>query len=1154
MNNLREGGNAVGAVDRIPQKNINPTIQAFANQVLSQVPHKGFSPIGSTGKKPDNGDIDLGLETELSLQEIGDILDGLGVEHVVNTGLGEVSSRFPQYDDLGEVTDKFAQIDLMVGPQDWMEFMFFVPGPGISKFKPMTRTGLMYGLLRYGANPEPTDDGSVIQWSLSPTRGIMKKKGVARINKKGVEVIDWKNITDYEPSPDRFCEVAFEQASFTPKGHEMKISYDEMWGIVQDVFPREIVSKLAAYVMRFCKAKDVSPIPQLQEFILPEDLQSLDESKNLQPILSKEEHDNWLKTYRPKFASERINEGAYKDLSQGLSLEEYKARKAIAGKRAANYMNTGSLEGEESYPRSLAAAGLDLYNDPGSMLYAPTSSMLNEAVEGLIVDERNHGTHAEDMVLYGAKGIDFALNTLDEMFEELKGNTPANRKNITIKIDGGPVVIAGSSFAGIDKPFVANKAFIGEKEANEGARYATNDEELQALYGDRPGLLIKMKALLDIVPKLGIPAGEAWRGDFLFGPKIDGTKSVSVIEKDGEKLYAFHPVTIQYTVPVDSEVGRRVARAEMGVAWHTKYKGESIATAAPDFSVRASDLNDIPEMFSLDHRLDNLAGVVTLTAEETDMVEKALGNCDVLAHELISQPDYEVIISNSSFIHNFFMTFQNNFLRERRAMNPDEFVDGLILWGEKRFEKEISKLKKDSAIQGRLDKLAQYHTDVDSWRNTLNLMVKLMVGIANIKDVFVKKLNAISGIGTNIHFLSTDTWQPTSHEGYFVSDIDGNSIKLVDRQEFTTLAFNPDTEKGWQTEAKMGLQEKVSPDTFKKIDATVNKLNWVIDQKVKGEEDLFNKTTLQVRGDMPPKKREKPAKAFQQMLADEKVNADFTMMGTTPTIVISDDVGFLNLQIKANSAMKNSAENENSAEAHALNHFSEEVAKAVAANNGKPINIQIDERFFTNIVDVAKVPGAQPKADFALVDKKGNWVGYVSHKAPPGDKHPFDFRQYSGFAKTIGNDHPDAIRIGEAISNFLQGQEYPDGLRFYAEIPSPEVRRLAIYGPDFSINKPSNVHNIDCIVVGSISLVPSGQKGEWKLTAPFEVMSSPKLPAENSGFRAVYYIESAKSNFHIGSKTFHARPMIYPWGKICTMKNLREIILETGEIRLPARE
>ena len=39
----------------------------------------------------------------------------------------------------------------------------------------------------------------------------------------------------------------------------------------------------------------------------------------------------------------------------------------------------------------------------------------------------------------------------------------------------------------------------------------------------------------------------------------------------------------------------------------------------------------------------------------------------------------------------------------------------------------------------------------------------------------------------------------TNQEGFAVSDIDGNVVKLVDRQEFSWSNFSPEVQKGWES-------------------------------------------------------------------------------------------------------------------------------------------------------------------------------------------------------------------------------------------------------------------------------------------------------------------------------------------------------------------
>lgn len=261
-----------GAVssDRILQKNVFPTIEVFVDKILNLVPHQKYGVIGSTGKKQDNGDIDLGLETSLTLDQVSAVLNDLDVDHVVQKGLNEINCRFPQYENGAHKLDLWVQVDLMLGNLDWLEFVFYVDKD--TKYKPMARTGLLFGLLKVAAMPiagQNTPQGPSNEvWSFAPTRGMFTKVGTKRTNRKGEEVIDWTNSSSYTPDPNKFCEIAFEQARRAVKPSELETSFEGCWKVMTDVFSNNptLLGQLAEYVMNFCKDKGVSPVPELEQW------------------------------------------------------------------------------------------------------------------------------------------------------------------------------------------------------------------------------------------------------------------------------------------------------------------------------------------------------------------------------------------------------------------------------------------------------------------------------------------------------------------------------------------------------------------------------------------------------------------------------------------------------------------------------------------------------------------------------------------------------------------------------------------------------------------------------------------------------------------------------------------------------------------------
>ena len=72
----------------------------------------------------------------------------------------------------------------------------------------------------------------------------------------------------------------------------------------------------------------------------------------------------------------------------------------------------------------------------------------------------------------------------------------------------------------------------------------------------------------------------------------------------------------------------------------------------------------------------------------------------------------------------------------------------------------------------------------------------LIIEITSLKDMFIKKLNNINKFET---FLETRSGRyiSTGDEGFAVSDMHGNIVKLVDRYEFSYANFSPNIKKGW---------------------------------------------------------------------------------------------------------------------------------------------------------------------------------------------------------------------------------------------------------------------------------------------------------------------------------------------------------------------
>lgn len=407
-----------------------------------------------------------------------------------------------------------------------------------------------------------------------------------------------------------------------------------------------------------------------------------------------------------------------------------------------------------------------------------------------------HMTHSEDLVFFGDAGCNLIINTYEDIFEALKGNTPKSK--IAVKWDGSPAVVLATDFNG--------ETFVALKHSwDKGKRFHTF-EEIDTEYGEeRASVSNKLKILLKYAPYINIPQGEAWMGDILFA-KEDLRKETL----DGEECITFQPNTIVYAVPEEDAVAKTIMRAELGVVWHTKYKG-SFEQLQLGFDVDISQINQLPEIYQIDANLPNVAGIINMTEEETqktsDLIDQIKNDLENLQHS----DTYKIIVEDDK-LKVLIQTYSNSMIRKN---SQDFTAESFIEWFSKKCDEEKEKKKTD---KGKLAVEQRKNAVIESLSD-LNILFQVQKKIAVLKEFFVNKLNNFNKVRSYV-LHNQQGYLPTSGEGFAVSDIEGNVQKLVSRLEFSRNNFSPDIIKGWTSdkreaqmqEAKLKEDEKVKLD------------------------------------------------------------------------------------------------------------------------------------------------------------------------------------------------------------------------------------------------------------------------------------------------------------------------------------------------------
>ena len=165
--------------------------------------------------------------------------------------------------------------------------------------------------------------------------------------------------------------------------------------------------------------------------------------------------------------------------------------------------------------------------------------------------------HVEDLVFNnGYAGAEEALNYIDSLRHMLAEGTGTTTQ-LTVKWDGSPAIICGIDPAD-SKFFVGTKSVFAKAEP----KLCKSAKDIQNFYGDQPELAEILASALKYLSKLNI--GGVVQGDLMFTPG-----KVTKVEVNDELCYVFTPNTITYAVPVDSQLGQRIAGAQLGIIFHT---------------------------------------------------------------------------------------------------------------------------------------------------------------------------------------------------------------------------------------------------------------------------------------------------------------------------------------------------------------------------------------------------------------------------------------------------------------------------------------------------------------------------------------------------------------------------------------------------------
>ena len=394
-----------------------------------------------------------------------------------------------------------------------------------------------------------------------------------------------------------------------------------------------------------------------------------------------------------------------------------------------------------------------------------------------------HLSHVEEEILdFGIEGGRASINFLRAMRDMLKGNS-TGRYNMTVKFDGAPAIFVGEH-PETKEFFVAKKSLF-----NKEPKYYTSEQQIKDAPELQGQLEEKFLTSFKYLSKVGIKG--VLQGDLMF------TNDKKNMKVDGETVISFQPNTILYTVPKDSDFGKQIDRAKLGIVFHTTYTGDSIENLSASFGADISKLKKSPDVWMDDATYKDVSGNATMTGAESVLLSKYLSETGKSFHKIKRTDmkkfnDVQNAFASKGQAGASYKTYINSLIRQG-TFKPTTI--GYIEFVEKFYdEKVIAKVKTEKTKEIKKGLKEQFLRELRSMKRFLDALANFQAGLVESKQIIINALNRIKHVGT---FVRTDNgFEVVNQEGYVAIDRQtGGAVKLVDRMEFSKNNFT--VAKNW---------------------------------------------------------------------------------------------------------------------------------------------------------------------------------------------------------------------------------------------------------------------------------------------------------------------------------------------------------------------
>lgn len=362
-----------------------------------------------------------------------------------------------------------------------------------------------------------------------------------------------------------------------------------------------------------------------------------------------------------------------------------------------------------------------------------------------------HLTHlAGEEHFYGKERAAADLDRLEHLHRFAKGEK-SDVSRVGIKADGSPAFEMGH----VVNPATGHKEFgVAYKGASKG--YAFNQKDLDEKFGDKPGLHSKLSQVLEHGKKVMSPLDGVVQGDFM-GSKKDKT----VFPEKGNRMSTKEQL-IKYSIPADSEEGKKLKNSKISLALHTRLHGDQ-----REYNIDTKKFEDAsPDVHIFNNKLNKEN--INYTPEHQAEFQK---NFKKAKEEFGKLRDHDGLVEGHS---EHLQTYINKTVRDGSTPSPAGYKKHL---GE-RLQKDVDKVKTFATKQKKQDHMDSMLHDVEEHKDQFHHLFNAHRHLDKAKNVLLDRLE-MSGQNQE-HTINDKQAKP---EGFVVGYKDGSVSKVVNRSK-----------------------------------------------------------------------------------------------------------------------------------------------------------------------------------------------------------------------------------------------------------------------------------------------------------------------------------------------------------------------------------